>query len=63
MQIIEDKGIAPTTLHVLATAIKHGSCRSFFNASEEASAKLVGNKLTTLHLCFSSPPPPSCLNV
>ncbi|MPC32240.1 hypothetical protein E2C01_025548 [Portunus trituberculatus] len=50
--------VAPNTLNVLVSPIKHGPCQSSLNSPEEASAKLVGNKLISLHLCFSSPPPP-----
>ncbi|MPC08320.1 GRIP1-associated protein 1 [Portunus trituberculatus] len=42
--------VAPSTLHILTSPIKHWPCRSFLNSSEEASAELVGNKLTSLHL-------------
>ncbi|MPC32239.1 hypothetical protein E2C01_025547 [Portunus trituberculatus] len=55
--------VAPSTLYFLASPIKHGPCQSSLNSPEEASVKLVRNKLTSLHLCFSSPPPPVCLNV
>ncbi|MPC61242.1 hypothetical protein E2C01_055309 [Portunus trituberculatus] len=55
--------VASSTLHILASPIKHGPCQSSLNSPEQATAKLVRNKLTSLHLCFSSPPPPTCLNV
>ncbi|MPC08319.1 hypothetical protein E2C01_000901 [Portunus trituberculatus] len=45
-----NKRVAPSPLHILVRHIKHRLCWNSLNSPEEASAKLVGNKLTSLHL-------------